>query len=241
MRLSSAVLLKFRHIAVPSPGLSDLGEIHLDLDLLFDAMKRMQQYPHVEPDQNAPPGTPLIDWTSSADIGIFFANRGRLSDQEGALFVLDATATGEVQQTKSVEEILKTVEAGLYDQPRSPSLLFSPSKQTNMARAKVQKAQHFAQMDMRFDLEAVWRMLELSFGRRVLLKIILPAGSNDLFSNQLLDLTEQFVMPDESSNSQGARTNRYFQVAYSGASCLLAMRVRYDKIHSSQPSTACKF
>lgn len=50
MRLSSAVLLKFRHITVPSPGLSDLGEIHLDLDLLFDAMKRMQQYPHLEPD-----------------------------------------------------------------------------------------------------------------------------------------------------------------------------------------------
>jgi len=50
MRLSSAVLLKFRHITVPSPGLSDLGEIHLDLDLLFDAMKRMQQYSHLEPD-----------------------------------------------------------------------------------------------------------------------------------------------------------------------------------------------
>ena len=50
MRLSSAVLLKFRYITVPSPGLSDLGEIHLDLDLLFDAMKRMQQYPHLEPD-----------------------------------------------------------------------------------------------------------------------------------------------------------------------------------------------
>ena len=88
-----------------------------------------------------------------------------------------------MQQTKSVEEILKTVEAGLYDQPRSLPLLFSPSKQTHIARAKVQKAQYFAQMDMRFDLEGVWRMLELSFGRRVLLKIILPAGSNDLFSN----------------------------------------------------------
>ena len=82
-----------------------------------------------------------------------------------------------------------------------------------MARAKVQKAQHFAQMDMRFDLEGVWRMLKLifnstllpklSFSRRVLLKIILPAGSNDLFSNYLQnkDLTEQFVMPDEPSNS----------------------------------------
>ena len=118
-------------------------------------------------------------------------------------FFLDATATGKVPQTKSVEEILKTVEAGLYDQLRSLPLLFSPSKQTHMARAKVQKAQHFAQMDMRFDLEGVWRMLKLSFGRRVLLKIILPAGSNDLFSNYLQnkDLTEQFVIPDEPSNS----------------------------------------
>ena len=50
MRLSSAVLLKFRHITVPSPGLSNLSEIHLNLDLLFNATKRMRQYPHLEPD-----------------------------------------------------------------------------------------------------------------------------------------------------------------------------------------------
>ena len=137
------------------------------------------------------------------DIGVFFANHGRQPSQQGALFVLDATETGKVQQKKTVEEILRIVEAKLYEQPFARPLLFLPPKQIRMERAKRQEAQYFAQMDLRFDLQAIWRMLEQDLRRRVLLKIILPAGSNKSISDYLQNkgLTEQFVMADDLQNS----------------------------------------
>ena len=197
--LVSAALWKFAHVVRPSQELKAHAERIVELDLMFEMMKRYQQYPEREDDWPSVPGTPLVDWSRSKDIGLFFANRHRSQNQSGAVFILDATELGKVQMTKKVEEILRILELQMNDHSPGLPLLFCPPTQILMARAKRQEAYYFAHMDMRYDLAKIWRIHEQALTRRVLLKMILPGGSNDVVARYLdqKGLTEEFVMVDE--------------------------------------------
>ena len=197
--LASAVLWKFGHAMGPSRELLALEQQDQEIDSWFELMKRLQQYPEKEKDWEGLPGTPLVDWSLSSDIGLFFANRHRTSSQSGAVFIADATEMGPIQMTIKVIDILRILEEQLHD--RSPGLpvLFCPAKQTMMLRANRQSARYFAHMDLRCDLSELWRIHERNIGKRILLKLIVPAGSNTAIAHYLHEkgLDESYVMVHE--------------------------------------------
>ena len=55
------------------------------------------------------------------------------------------------------------------------------------------------QMDLRYDLSQIWRIHEQNIGKRVLLKLILPAGTDEAIASYLHQkgLDESFVMVNE--------------------------------------------
>lgn len=197
--LASAVLWKFRHAMGPHPDLLAEEQKEPELDALFELMKRMQQHKEKESDWAELPGTPLVDWSLSSDIGLFFANRERTPSQAGAVFILDATELGPIQMKKKVVEILQILEETLHDRSPGLPLLFCPSKQIKMLRATRQQAHYFAHMDLRIDLGEIWRIHEQNIGKRVLLKLILPAGTEAAITNYLNQkgLDEKHVMVNE--------------------------------------------
>lgn len=197
--LVSAVLWKFGHTIGPNSKLLALEQQDQELDSWFELMKRLQQYPDKEKDWEGLAGTPLVDWSLSPDIGLFFANRHRTSSQSGAVFILDATEMGQIQMTIKVVEILRLLEETLYNRSPGLPLLFCPAKQTMMLRANRQSARYFAQMDLRYDLSEIWRFREQSISKRILLKLILPTGTEAAIANYLnkKGLDENYVMVNE--------------------------------------------
>jgi len=193
------MLWKFGHAIGPKSELLALEQQVQEIDPWFELMKRLQQYPEKEKDWEALPGTPLVDWSLSPDIGLFFANRHRTLSQSGALFIVDATEIGKVQMTAKVAEILCILEEQLHDRSPGLPLLFCPPKQTMMLRANRQSARYFAHMDLRYDLSEIWRIHEQNIKKRVLLKLILPAGTDAAIANYLhkKGLDEDYVMVHE--------------------------------------------
>ncbi len=171
---TSLLLLKFGGLVGPSQELHRTASEH-DVDPWFELMKRYQQYP--EEDMPQLRGTNLLDWSRDPQVALYFANDGRTA--EGAIFVCDATATGETLQVISVVEILWRLRKQMLEGlPNGSPLLFSPKRQIAYARAKNQQAVYFAQMEMRFDLAEQWRLVESTQpGLTILVKLVLPAGS----------------------------------------------------------------
>ncbi len=189
-------LLKYGVIVRPSEEL-ETASVKDDLDAWFELMKRYQQYP--EDDKFFLKGTNLIDWTQSADVALFFANDNR--DGEGAIYICDATATGKTLQVISLGAILdKMSKIGNSGKPLGVPLLFCPSRQIKSQRARNQQAVYFAQMDLRYDMETLWRLQEAELKEEtILIKLVLPAGSNSEATDYLLkkEIKREFIFPNE--------------------------------------------
>lgn len=196
---ASAIRVKFLSVLRPSAELSSITGTNAMLDPLFELMKRVQQYPHLQRDWDVVPGTPLVDWTLSKDVGLFFANWNREAHHAGAVYIVNATALGNVQQTANIEVILEKMAASINQPGASLPLLFCPQAQILMERANRQKARYFAQMDMRYDLSQIWRVHEQLTESRVLLKLLLPTGTREIAESYLRDheLSEEFLLPDK--------------------------------------------
>jgi hypothetical protein len=185
---------KFDFIARPSAELFSVGE-KTGIDPWFELMKRLQQYPGE--DTTYFKGTFLIDWTHNSDVAMYFANETR--DGEGALWICDATATGKTLQVLSVEEIMRRMaELGERDASLGIPLIFHPKKQIAQKRAANQAAVYVAQMDLRVDLSEVWNNLQNHQAEKILIKMILPAGTNEECARYLNEkgITRNFVFPE---------------------------------------------
>lgn len=166
------------------------------IDAWFELMKRHQQYP--EEDISHLKGSHLIDWTKSPEVALYFANYNRSG--EGVFYICDATATGRTLQITPVGKILESMdEIGNAGKALGCPLLFYPSKQIQCKRANNQQAAYFAQMDLRFDLETHWRLREKEIGETILIKLILPSGSESEAEKYLIDrgITHSFIYPAE--------------------------------------------
>lgn len=189
-------LLKFGVLTHPSDELEAAALEH-SLDPWFEWMKRLQQYP--EEDGFFLKGTNLLDWTQSADVALYFANENRVG--AGAVFICDATATGKTLQVVPVAQILsKMREIGNSGVALGVPLLFCPPRQIFNPRPKNQQVVYFAQMDLRCDLETIWRLREAELeSETIVFKLILPAGSESITRKYLDDkgLNRAFMFPDE--------------------------------------------
>ena len=196
--LLNLFLLKFGILVRPSAELTDL-EPSRGIDPWFELMKRIQQHPDER--QDGPfliRGTNLLDWTKSSDIALHFANDNR--DGDGAVYICDATATGKTQQIIPVGRILEKMdEDGNAGRALGVPLMFHPAHQILNQRAKNQQAIYFAQMDLRVDLETIWREQEKIPGNEtIVIKLVLPAGTESEAKEYLLGkgITSEFLYPN---------------------------------------------
>lgn len=196
--LLNLFLLKFGVLVCPSQELQALEKPH-GIDPWFELMKRVQQHPDERQDGPFPiKGTNLIDWTRSADVALYFANENRTGD--GALYMCDTTATGKTLQVIPVGKILEKMnEDGNAGRPLGTPLMFSPARQILNQRAKNQQAIYFAQMELRTDLETIWRLQEEQLrNETIVLKLVLP-GSESHVKEYLLKkgITSAFLFPKD--------------------------------------------
>lgn len=189
-------LLKYGVIVRPSEEF-EIASAKDNLDAWFELMKRYQQYP--KEDKYFLKGTNLIDWTQSSDVALFFANDNR--DGEGAIYICDATATGKTLQVIPLGAILDEMnKIGNSGKPLGAPLLFCPTRQIKNQRARNQEAVYFAQMDLRYDLETMWRLREAELkNETILIKLVLPAGNNSDATAYLVKkgIHKDFLFPNE--------------------------------------------
>ncbi len=182
--LFGLLLLKYDVLVRPSTELKEIERKNTDIDAMFEMMKRFQQYP--EEDKTPLKGTFFLDWSQKRDVGVFFANfdadehsiKKRKTD--GALFICDKTASGQTLQTIKVEEIInKMIKAQNESKAFGCPLLFYPSKQILCQRANNQDVIYWAQMDLRYDLEDIWKLQEKDKNEEqyIFIKLILPYES----------------------------------------------------------------
>jgi hypothetical protein len=196
LALLNLYLLKFGILTSPSDELETAARKH-GLDPWFEWMKRLQQYP--EEDGFFLKGTNLLDWTQSGDVALYFANENRTGD--GAIYCCDATATGKTLQVIPVGEIIsKMREIGNAGVPLGAPLMFCPPRQIFNPRPKTQQVVYFAQMDLRYDLETIWRVRETELEEEtIVFKLVLPASSAAATNEYLvaIGLNRAFIFPDE--------------------------------------------
>lgn len=191
--LLNLFFLKFDFLARPSDELFALEDQH-GIDPWFEFMKRIQQYP--EEDHPHFKGSFILDWTQTIDVGFYFANGSR--NGEGALWIVDATATGKTLQVIKVAQILKKMaQLGRSDKSLGIPLLFHPKMQLTQKRAKNQDPVYIAQMDLRVDLSEVWANIE-NPGERIFIKLVLPADTVEQCAQYLekRGLNRDFIFSD---------------------------------------------
>lgn len=196
--LLNLFLLKFGTLVHPSKELSALEALR-GIDPWFELMRRIQQHP--DEMQDGPfliRGTNIIDWTKSSDIALYFANDSRNGD--GAVYICDATATGKTLQIIQVGEIIdKMNKDGNEGKALGVPLMFHPARQILNQRAKNQQAIYFAQMELRVDLETIWREQEKMLANEtIVLKLVLPSGTEVEAKGHLSGkgITAEFLYPN---------------------------------------------
>jgi len=188
------LLLKYDVLVKPSVELRNLE--NKGIDSMFELMKRFQQYP--QEDKTTLKGTSFLDWSQNQNVGLFFANfnanehcvKDRQAD--GALFICDKAATGKTLQTIKVDRIIELMnekdnDADNYEGFGCP-LLFYPEVQKLCQRTNNQDAIYWAQMDLRYDLEYMWKLQEKNSNKTdyIFIKLVLPYESRDECAKYLI-------------------------------------------------------
>ena len=201
--VASLFLLKFGTIWTPS--LEALEREKTDnIDPWFELMKNLQQYSEKDHFIN---GTFLLDWSYSQDIALYFATyegRGQnrnISIGNGALWIYDAVATGNVLQEKKLGIILSLmIEEGFLNGSGTFPLLFHPQKKTYQPRSTNQAPIYIAQMDFRYDLADIWASYENTSmkKKRVFVKLILDEAlkTDAALYLESKRITEDLIYPE---------------------------------------------
>ena len=197
-RLLNLFLFKYGILTQPSAELFEYKKSR-GIDPWFEFMKRVQQHP--DEAQDGPfclKGTNILDWTESSDVALYFANDNR--EGEGAVYICDATATGNTLQIEPFGSILERMhEEGNACKALGVPLMFHPPLQILNQRAKNQQAIYFAQMDLRVDMETIWREKEKELDNEtIIIKLILPSRTESQVNEYLFkkEITAEFLYPN---------------------------------------------
>jgi len=204
--VTERLLFKFGVATRPGEELFTL-EAANGIDPWFEWMRRLQQYP--EEDRPHPQlgfkglylrGSFIMDWTRDHNLALYFAN-GSARSGDGALWVVDASATGNtLQRDRSVRSILDQMEtASQKGQSLGKPLMFHPKRQISYLRAKRQCAVYIAQMELVYEFAEVWESNQRHPGsEQIILKLVLPAGTEGECERYLTGrgVTKEYLFPD---------------------------------------------
>lgn len=155
----------------------------------------------------APPGTNFVDFTHNWKVALFFANKGREKEDEGALFIVRQKELGSKTLHRggnSIRKIMSELEEWLTKKPdemygQLPLMVYPEKQLGNELDPKParQEAVYLVQTDFRVDLELSWEMLREQTNNQVFVKLVLPVGSEREVQEYLTaeGVTEQFLMP----------------------------------------------
>ena len=89
-------------------------------------------------------------------------------------------------------------QSGREDASLGVPLIFHPKKQLTQKRAANQQPVYIAQMDLRVDLSEVWDRLQNHQAERILVKLVLPVGTEQECARYLNEkgMTKDLLFPD---------------------------------------------
>jgi hypothetical protein len=171
------------------------------IDPYFEYHRHHQQNPDDEYINDVDPkGTNFVDFSYDWRVGLYFANCKRDEKDEGVLFIVRQTVLGPVLLTKPFSHTIEALRKALALSPEKiynglPLMVYPEGQMNNSLdpKPKRQDAVYIAQMDFRFDLGLSWELRQLTTGKQVFLKLILPAGTQDEVT---AFLEEQGITPD---------------------------------------------
>lgn len=174
--ISSLLLLKFGTLSKPSEEALSAEKSH-DIDPWYEFLKNLQQYPEKD---SFIRGTFLLDWTGKRDIALYFATydgKGRsqeITRTHGAVWVLDAAATGRTLQTDKLGKLLHLMASTEhFNAEKTFPLIYHPRNQTHQPRSVNQMPVYIAQMDYRYDLADLWAARENKQKKRLFITVII--------------------------------------------------------------------
>lgn len=199
--INSLLLLKYGHLFKPSEE-AVLAEKSHNIDSWYESLKNLQQYPEKD---SFVKGTFLLDWTGKRDIALYFAtydgkgeNR-RITQIHGAMWVLDAVATGNTLQDTKLGDLLTIMNsAEHFNADKTLPLIYHPKIQTHQPRAANQMPVYIAQMDYRYDLADLWAAYENMHNKKLFVTLILTENLKSASSKYLskAGVTEDVIYPD---------------------------------------------
>lgn len=196
--IQNLYLLKYGFIVSPGGELENIADTN-NVDTWFEVMRLQQQFP--EKDTPYLKGTFLLDWTKNKDVALFFANNDNDNPrmEAGAVYICDAAATGKTLiRDKKVGAILDMMFDKIKkEEPMGVPLMFYPPKQIKIERANNQQVVYFAQMDLRYSFEEIWKEKEKNDNEIIYVKLMLPKETQEDCQNYLLErgMTKEYLLP----------------------------------------------
>jgi len=174
--ISSLLLLKFGTLTKVSEEAVTAERNH-NIDPWYEFLKNLQQCPEKD---SFIKGTFLVDWTGKRDIALYFAtydgkgSSRQIASSHGAVWVLDAVATGKTWQTNKLGDLLQLMASSEhFNAEKTFPLIYHPRTQTYQPRAVNQMPVYVAQMDYRYDLAELWAAHERQEKKQLFVAVIM--------------------------------------------------------------------
>ncbi len=163
-----------------SEGMNKFGQENPEIDLEFEVLKFLQQYPKKESPHQKLLGTHIVDWTYDPFVALYFAVNNTQNippHKDAAVYIYHSVNTLNIVQVKKLEEFYSLMDSKDYQNCILGALpiIFHPKELIKDKRASNQKSIYIAQMDFRYDLIEAWKRYEKETGTEIISKIVISS------------------------------------------------------------------